>query len=172
MLALLAVPAYGQQERDLEVITQFNDRVEAYVAIQRRLSRESAGLSTALESRSGRRDPANVRASQQQLASRLRAVRHGSQQGDVLTDPVAAMIRARLIETVPGAQADAATATARAPELPLILNGVAPDNASTPAALAVLPQLPPELQFRIIGNVLILHDVDANTVVDYITDLR
>jgi hypothetical protein len=35
--------------------------------------------------------------------------------------------------------------------------------------LAILPRLPPELEYRFIGSTLILLDVDAYIIVDYIT---
>ncbi len=40
-----------------------------------------------------------------------------------------------------------------------------------PSLLAVLPRLPKELEYRIIGRFLVLRDVDAALIVDYIPDL-
>ena len=37
-----------------------------------------------------------------------------------------------------------------------------------PSLLAALPQLPKELEYRIVGNYLVLRDVDAALILDYI----
>ena len=39
-----------------------------------------------------------------------------------------------------------------------------------PSLLAVLPPLPRELEYRIVGRYLVLRDVDASLVLDYIAD--
>ncbi len=37
-----------------------------------------------------------------------------------------------------------------------------------PSLLAALPELPKELEYRIVGNYLVLRDVDAALILDYI----
>jgi hypothetical protein len=55
----------------------------------------------------------------------------------------------------------------------LTINGRYPDSipVSTvpPQVLAVLPQLPSELEYRFIGTTLILLDARAHIIVDYMT---
>ena len=46
----------------------------------------------------------------------------------------------------------------------------APLQTSPPTLLRNLPKLPPELDYRIVGNALILRDVTANLVVDFMPD--
>ena len=47
-----------------------------------------------------------------------------------------------------------------------------PENAPLPTVppnlLANLPQLPEDLEYRIVGNALMLRDVHANLVIDFI----
>ena len=52
------------------------------------------------------------------------------------------------------------------------VNAVYPENVplqSTPPSILInLPKLPPELDYRIVGHNLVLRDVGANIIVDYI----
>jgi hypothetical protein len=54
----------------------------------------------------------------------------------------------------------------------LKVNAVYPENAPLPTIppnlLANLAQLPKDLEYRIVGRALILRDVHANLIVDYI----
>jgi hypothetical protein len=43
-----------------------------------------------------------------------------------------------------------------------------PLQSTPPTVLANLPKLPPELEYRVVGHGLVLRDVDANLVIDYI----
>ena len=46
----------------------------------------------------------------------------------------------------------------------------APLPTVPPSLLLNLPPLPPEVEYRIVGTDLILHDVEANLIVDWIPD--
>ena len=56
--------------------------------------------------------------------------------------------------------------------VPLKVNARYPEGAPLPTVppnlLASLPRLPEDLEYRIIGNHLILRDVHANVIVDFI----
>jgi hypothetical protein len=43
-----------------------------------------------------------------------------------------------------------------------------PLSTMPPAILGVLPKLPPEVDYRFVGRHLILRDVAANIIVDYV----
>ena len=45
-----------------------------------------------------------------------------------------------------------------------------PLSAVPPGLLRKLPVLPPELDYRFVGRDLILRDVDANIIVDYVLE--
>jgi hypothetical protein len=55
-----------------------------------------------------------------------------------------------------------------APKVHLRLPVTAQMATMPPALLQVLPQLPKELEYRILGRYLILRDVDASLILDYI----
>ena len=58
------------------------------------------------------------------------------------------------------------------PAVPLKVNAKYPESAPLPTVppnlLARLPQLPEDVEYRIVGKDLILRDVDANIIVDFI----
>ncbi len=63
---------------------------------------------------------------------------------------------------------------APAPPPPLQVNMAWPEEVPfgfvPPQMLAALPRLPAELQYRIIGNALVLLDHHANLIVDFLPD--
>ena len=59
----------------------------------------------------------------------------------------------------------------REPKIHLRFPGVAQMATMPPSLLAVLPRLPKELEYRIVGRFLVLRDVDAALILDYIPDL-
>jgi hypothetical protein len=170
LAAIVAMSSPVGSADDEPALKQFNERIAAYVAIHRRLVEAGPQMQPTS-------DPANVRASQQQLASRIRAVRFGAQQGDVLIADVARIIRTRLRAGIDGEGADDACrpiADATEDVLPVVNAPYYGDEAvaSVPLrALAGLPALPPELEFRVTGTHLILRDLNAGMVVDYIADV-
>ena len=105
----------------------------------------------------------------------MRAVRAHAAPGDVFTADVAGLIRARLItaldanhESVDDVLARLNEERARGARTPRV-NQVFPwelGSAMPPELLAVLPQLPHELQYRFAGRMLVLIDVHADLVVD------
>jgi len=56
--------------------------------------------------------------------------------------------------------------------VPLEINGAYPDHVPLqtmpPSVLSNLPQLPKALEYRIVGRDLVLRDIDANMVVDFL----
>ena len=58
--------------------------------------------------------------------------------------------------------------TVKTPSIHLRFPAAAQMATMPPSLLAALPQLPKELEYRIIGNYLVLRDVDAALILDYI----
>lgn len=57
-------------------------------------------------------------------------------------------------------------------DVPVRVNAVYPEHiplqTTPPSILLNLPELPRELDYRIVGHTLVLRDVGANLIVDYI----
>lgn len=150
---------------------EFQRRIDAYMKIHDDVERGSGtGRITA--------DPAELQQRREELRAALQKRRADARQGDIFTPEVAAAFRTALNPEVRGAAA-ADTRTAirdGAPrEFTLAPNAPYPDEApyaTIPASvLSALPELPPHLEYRIVTNDLILLDVHANVVVDYIYDV-
>jgi len=60
-------------------------------------------------------------------------------------------------------------------KLTLKVNQTYPQNiplqSLPPTLLQNLPVLPPELEYRVVGHALVLRDIGANLIVDFIPDL-
>jgi hypothetical protein len=121
-------------------------------------------------------DPAAINRATRQLAAVLRAERQNAKAGDLFTDDVAPVLRARIAEGLadrgltPGdvLMAEAVEGIDSAGAL-LRVNGTFPwlyASAMFPCVLQALPELPPELQYRLVGRTLVLVDVHASLIVD------
>jgi hypothetical protein len=115
---------------------------------------------------------------QQTLAAKVSVLRQDAKQGDIFTPEIAAYFRHQIAATLKGRHGHKIRASLRhaepVPALPLQVNQVYPQGVplqSTPPTLLLnLPPLPKELEYRIVGRNLVLHDIVPNIVVDFISD--
>lgn len=154
---------------DSAVIADFNARLDNYVKKQRALLKGSPIAEDAT--------PAQIKARQETVAAELRVIRKNAKQGDIFTPQVAALFK-RLInpevkeqprETNQALQEE----DGEVAQVNLQINARWPDSeplTTVPAnILAVLPQLPMDVEYRISNKRhLVLRDVDANIIVDFI----
>jgi hypothetical protein len=153
---------------DAKILQDFTSRIGAYVTMQKKLERESPPPKST-------KDPAQIKAAQEALAARIREARANARQGDIFTPEIAALFRKLMSPEVKGPDAKATKQTVRdeAPAaITLKVNASYPENQPLPTVppnlLAALPRLPESLEFRFVNNDLILRDVHANLIVDYI----
>jgi hypothetical protein len=114
------------------------------------------------------------------LASVIRVERRNARQGDLLTPAIAPLLRERIAAALAEHEvsvADLLAAEAAAgvdgPLVPLNVNDSFPWRYATgmlPCLIEALPELPPELQYRIVGYTLVLVDVHASLIVDLLPD--
>lgn len=152
-------------------LVEFKQGIDKYMELHNRLEKQGPPMKTT-------KDPAAIRASQQALASGLQAARADARQGDIFTPAVAAKLRQLLNPELRGGQSAGTRAAIRegaSAEFTLTVNGAYPERAplSTvpPNVLQVLPSLPEDLEYRIVDRHLILYDVHANLIVDYLYDV-
>ena len=156
------------------VATQtFEERVNQYVALHRVLEITVPRLRPTHDMR-------QIEAAMQALALRLRLVRANAQQGDLITPDVARLFRRRIATCLPADEwavilsedTDEEEGVPAGPPPVLHVNMEWPDQVPfgfvPPQMLAALPRLPAELQYRIIGNALVLWDHHANLIVDFL----
>jgi hypothetical protein len=166
-----------QRRKDTEeAIKDFNERVEDYLKLHKRAA-------STLPDLTGKEDPVTVAAYRVALARAIRARRGAAHRGDIFDAKVVPTIVARVRAELQGPEARPARKVIREgnpqfdPEgyvpVPIRINAdyplKAPVSTVPPSVLMVLPPLPAEvLEYRFVGRDLILRDVEANLIVDYI----
>jgi hypothetical protein len=149
---------------------EYFDRVRAYIEIHKAADAKVPSLRNT-------DNPKDVSAREKALADAIRVLRAGAQQGDVFTPGASKEIAAIIVDDF----------TARPPrdqrailiEVPM----KSPPSINTdyptklplatvpPALLLKLPTLPDDLEYRFLGRHLILRDIKANLIVDFIPDV-
>jgi hypothetical protein len=150
-------------------ISDFGKRVTAYLDLTKKLTEGLPALKRT-------DDPAEISVRETALGDAIRAGRAGAQPGDILTADVARAFR-RVIKN---------DFRRRAPQGQKVMRDEIPNfhptvNATYPSAwplatfpatiLADLPALPEGLEYRLLSEALILHDVKANIIVDFMLDV-
>ncbi|HUQ90841.1 MAG TPA: hypothetical protein VM120_04100 [Bryobacteraceae bacterium] len=165
-----AVP--GQNE-DPALNKALNDRIAEYLTSRKKAVQ---GI-PALKAKS---TPEQIQARRLAIVPAIRKERANARQGEVLTKEIEERIRQIIRSEMRGKEGVPAKATAKQGNpatdgpvtFPVKVNGSYPDSAplsSVPSTLLLrLPQLPKELDFRFVGRRLILRDVEASLIVDYI----
>lgn len=151
-------------------LKEFGDRVEDYVKLHRRLEDRLPKLSSTATLD-------QVLAHRRALAAAIRRARPTAKPGDVFIDAVRPQLR-RIISAdfAKRGPADAAAALEEVPRtVRLEANGDFPEDSVRatvpPAILSQLPRLPGELSYRFAGRALVLFDVHANLIVDFVTNV-
>lgn len=149
---------------------EFQNRIKAYLKVHNEAETKVPNLRETS-------DPAQISGREAALAKMIQTLRAGAQPGEIF----AAEYQPYFIKIVKDdfAARSAADRKALIWELPknmkVDINTVYPTTlplATFPAALLrKLPDLPPELEYRIVGRSLILRDVKANLIVDILRDV-
>ena len=118
----------------------------------------------------------SVRARQSSLADALRKVRPTAKQGDLISADMAAAIRREL------------TRAFNTPRRDLLLDDLSEQNETPaesptptvnqplsaprvpPRLMELLPPLPKQLEYDFVGRALVIRDIDADVVIDYLPD--
>jgi hypothetical protein len=155
---------------DAAAMAEFKSRVDAYADLHKKLATGDAKpMETA--------DPAKITDTKLKLAAKIQASRANARQGDIFTDAVRPVFRRMLAPELKGEDGRDAKAVLRddAPApgtVPFKVNAKYPENQPLPSVppnvLLSLPALPPPLEYRIVGQHLLLLDTEADLVVDYI----
>ena len=154
---------------DAPVIADFNARLERFVKTQRALLKRTPISENAT--------PEEIKKRQETLAAQLREIRKDAKQGDIFTPQVAVLFKRLMAPPVQQAPRETKQALAEedgeVAKVNLVVNAAWPASeplTTTPAnILDKLPQLPPDVEYRISNKRhLVLRDVDANIIVDFI----
>ncbi len=154
---------------DAALVEEFQNHVADYMKLRK--SAEAAVNEKPLKPTESQE---RIRHHQHELREAIVAQRAGAVPGNMFTSEIAAEFR-RLIGIAYQAEAKHIRESLKRAEplkLRVHVNKEYPDDkplqTMPPSLLANLPQLPPELEYRIVGRDLILRDVGANLIVDII----
>jgi len=155
---------------DAKALAGLMERVNEYVALHRKLDDSLPHLSKEAT-------PEEIDKHQRALGKMIQDARSGARQGDLFT-PESQAVSKRLLARVfggPDGPALKASVMDENPGIPTLkVNERYPDSVplSTipPQVLEGLPKLPEEMEFRFVGNSLILMDVHAHIIADFISN--
>jgi hypothetical protein len=166
-LALLT----GAQEKvnqDALILQDFNKRVTDYVKLHKAARSQEQPLKPAGSAEA-------IEHHEHELAKRIRERRREAVQGNIFAPEISAEFRRLIGIAMLGPEARRIHESLRHAEplrtQPIRVNAAYPAGVplqSTPPSLLLnLPPLPPEIEYRVVGHDLILRDVEANIVVDF-----
>ena len=172
---------------DALVLADFQKRVDVYMAIHKDAAKDAPP-------RKETNNPAEIKAAQDALGAMIRAARATAKQGDIMTPESQNKFRRLMypVVTSPAPQGTAGREVKKdiKEELkenteerkeeggkPVVLkvNATYPNDTPLPTTpsqvLMNLPKLPEQLEYRIIGKNLIIRDVEANIIVDFVPNV-
>ena len=167
-LAAVKTQSSNNATTEAAVIEQFQDRIEQYMVLRRRLANEVA-------SPAANSSAIQITNASDALAAAIQRTRPNLRNGSFFEAPTSTVFKRRV------------TGVVREANLVQVLAAIDDDGPASgaptvyrrfptssqlatmpPSLLAVLPPLPKELEYRIVGNFLVLRDIDAALILDYI----
>ena len=147
---------------------EFTKRIDDYVALRNRLA-DSVGQLDPTGT------PAEITARSTRLANAIIAARPNAKPGDIFTTEVATVIATLIKEEysrrTPPVIETRGDAQEELPDFVPQVDSLYPTTyplATFPATLLpMLPRLPEQLEYRVVGRYLILRDVEANLIIDF-----
>jgi hypothetical protein len=146
------------------IVADFSQRVQSYFELRSKLEERLPPLEVT-------DDPSEIRRAQRDLGRKIRVARHGAQQGDIFSPAISVEFKEVLVLEMTAETWDVIMDD-NPGEFFNEINGTYPDGkpfSTVPATiLAVLPALPDDIQYRFLGRHLILLDIRANVILDWI----
>jgi hypothetical protein len=157
-------------EEDAKALATMNDRLKAYVEVHKRIEKKLPKLPD-------KATPKQIDANQRMFEKLMRKERASAKRGEIFT-PEAEPVIKRLLATVfggpDGKQLKASIMDENPVGLKLVVNGRYPDtvpiSSVPPQVLQTLPALTEDMEYRFIGDNLILLDAHAHVIADFIPD--
>ena len=174
LIPLLSAVSFGWSQEPVNrhalMIQDFQARVAEYAKLRQKAV---AGLPRLKPTES----PATITRHEQELARRIHEMRPAAKAGDIFNPEIAAEFHRLIAIAMQGHEATRVHQSLNHAEpvwLRVRVNDPYPTGVplqSTPPTLILnLPMLPKELDYRVVGRVLVLRDAEANMIVDFILD--
>jgi hypothetical protein len=149
----------------------FESRVRSYRTLEKKLAATLPKLPK-------RATPKQVDENQRALGALIKTARAGAQRGELLTPDMQALVKRILAEVLGGADGKTIKASImdENPGVPnLSVNDRYPDaiplSTMPPQVLKALPKLEEDLEYRFVGERLVLMDAHAHIIVDFTDDV-
>jgi hypothetical protein len=163
------VPNKKDVNPDAVALADFQERVKKYVDLHKEAAKGAPPLKET-------EDPGKIREAQLALAKKITEARKEARPGDIFTPEIRARFRRLMYPELKGPEGQQTKEQIKedkpAKPVPFKVNAPYPEGEPLPTmpanVLQNLPQLPEELEYRIVGKTLILRDVKANIIVDFI----
>jgi hypothetical protein len=152
------------------LMADFKARVDKYADLHKQLAKGAAAQKESS-------DPAQINAAKVALAAKIQGARTNAKQGDIFTPEIRPVFRRLMAPEMKGEDGRDAKAILKddapaAGSVPFKVNARWPEGQplpTVPAKLLIsLPPLPAPLEYRVVGQHLLLLDTSADLVVDYI----
>jgi hypothetical protein len=168
--AVLSQEGKPRVNPNAKAIAEFQEEVDEYVELHRRVARSVPPLSA-------QATPEMIDAHQRALGRAIQQARKNATVGDIFEREVRPVLRRLLHGLFAGVEGQTLRMSVMEENpgetVKLVINGRYPDtfplSSVPPQILKALPPLPLELEYRFIQSSLILLDVDAHIIVDYLT---
>jgi hypothetical protein len=146
----------------------FEKRVGEYLKLHKKLHGELPPMKLT-------HSQAEILEHQRELARRIREARAQAAPGEIFSPEIAAEFRRLIAITMQGTEGTRIHKSLKRSEpirIPLRVNDTYPERlplqTTPPTLLLDLPKLSEKLDYRIVGNNLVLRDVEANLIVDFL----
>ena len=174
VIFLMVAPSGIAQERAAGVnpkaaaIKGFAERVNDYAALQKKVD-------DGLPKLSGKDDASKIEAHQAAMAGRIKMARASAKRGDIFGSAEPVLMAVIRDDANLRSLREARAAMEEVPKFdPPAVNTAYPEKAALatvpPLLLDALPKLPEGLEYRFMGNDLILRDTKANLIADFINN--
>jgi hypothetical protein len=168
--ATAAVQEKPRVNADAALSVEFLKGIQEYIALHNKLE-------ATLPPRPEHATPTELDNHARALARLIALARSRAKQGDLLPQEVRAYLRRQIGRALAGPDGPAMRQQIREDnpgKVPLRINGRYPDGipitTMSPQILQSLPKLPDDIEYRFIGERLVLLDVHAQLIVDFMTD--
>lgn len=153
---------------DSLVIASFEKQIKEYMKLRK-------GVEAGIPALKPTHSASQINEHRRLLAANIRAARPQAKQGDIFSSEITQEFKRLISIGYHGAAAKVRTSLHNdepVNDVRVQVNAVYPEHiplqTTPPSILLNLPTLPPELDYRIVGRTLVLRDVGANLIIDYI----
>lgn len=151
---------------DSRLIDDFNKRIDDYMKTRNTVKSKMPALKPT-------NSPSDIKKHEQEFRHRLHEAREHQPQGSIFTAEISDYLRRRIETAMQGGEKKRVhQSLARSEPIKAVVRVNEPYPASVPlqsmpaTLLLNLPKVPKEIDYRLVGQQLILRDVEANLVID------